>query len=794
MSKEELGIFNDDYIHKTLMDKNKFFRIYEAKTKKEKRQCCLKIIDKEILKSKNYINLKNFIENEINLTELCNSDNTINFYGRKESSKSIIFEFDKYGEDLFKFMEENVNFKDEEDQTFFKQIIQDLTKGLKAIHKKGVIHRNIQPSSIFIIEIEEGGEEEEEEEEEKEEEKKEEEKKRIIKIGEFGNAILKKDNKFKQIGNLFYAAPEIIQNKEYDEKCDLWSLGITLYESYFEHLPYGVNVNKNIIMNTLCDYYNGKGFIFEKTGKASLDILFNCLLQIEPEKRINTDELYNLVFDEDFMENDDNFLNKNEKYKNIYNDIKKEVFDNERYISEDIKEGNNKEVRKEQNLKKIIAFAMEDNLNDIMDFPNSQINNDEKINNLLYYDDNKEFLDIIIKNADSFEQNTSGAFILCTDMTSLKLIREEILSIFETDRSITFSLITTGSKFEEIYKFINENKTFRECIKNICIYCKDLEKWSPLKNKYNDDIEGVYNKPDDIINFIEKFSSKKAYPLTRLINYKNYKNFYKERHIKIASYYGELDSQLYEQNITKIKSLIEEDTLNSSESDKKMKSFESFSLDEKIEALDEIIITEYTKNEIYKDLNKWLRDFNLKKNYYEVVSYFTARLIYSLNKYATEKNAFEKTNGKILRRGVKMFYSNILPYIRNKREIIALTSFTSTTEKEDTANFFAGRKDKNLYKNTKNFSVIFIITNNYKEGWISNAINIQNSSDKKHEGEILLLPFSFYKVQDVIIDTEKHTADIYLETIGKKEILEEKIKEGKLIRFNYIENIMEIEK
>ncbi len=43
------------------------------------------------------------------------------------------------------------------------------------------------------------------------------------------------------------------------------------------------------------------------------------------------------------------------------------------------------------------------------------------------------------------------------------------------------------------------------------------------------------------------------------------------------------------------------------------------------------------------------------------------------------------------------------------------------------------------------------------------------------------------------IDTEKHTADIYLETIGKKEILEEKIKEEKSIRYNYIENIMEVE-
>jgi hypothetical protein len=300
-------------------------------------------------------------------------------------------------------------------------------------------------------------------------------------------------------------------------------------------------------------------------------------------------------------------------------------------------------------------------------------------------------------------------------MISLKLIREEILKIIEEDKSITFSLITTGSKFEDIFKFINENKTFKECIKNICIYCKDLEKWSSLKMKYKDDIEGVYDKKDDIIKFIEKLSSKKAYPLTRLINYKNYKNFYKERHIKIASYYGELDPHLYEQNINKIKSLLDEETMNSIDSDKKLKSFESFSLDEKIEILDNIIITEYTKNAIYEDLNKWLRDINLKKNYYEVVSYFTSRLMYSLNTYALKKNAYENTNGKILRRGVKMFYSNILPYIRAKGKIISLTSFTSTTEKENIANFFAGKADKNLYKNTKNFSVIFIITNNIKK-------------------------------------------------------------------------------
>jgi len=373
MSKEELDKFYDDI---TLIDKNEFFKIFEAKNIKENRQCCLKIIDKEILEK--YADLNKFIENEVNITKRCNSENTINFYGKKESIKSIIFEFDKYGDDLSKHLQENESFKDEEDKKFFKQIIRDLTKGLKAIHEKGVIHRNIQPSSIFKIEIEEEEEKEEDEKEEKKEKEKKEkekekEKEKKIKIGEFGNAILKKEKKFEKIGSPFYAAPEIILNKEYDEKCDLWSLGITLYESYFEHFPYGENVDENIIMNTLNDYYNGKGFIFEKTGKASLDILLNCLLQIEPDKRISTNELYNLVFDEDFLENDKKFLDKKEKYKNIYNAISKEVCDEKKFKSEEIKEVNNKTNREKQNCKNIIPFVL--HLTNIMDFSNDRVNN-----------------------------------------------------------------------------------------------------------------------------------------------------------------------------------------------------------------------------------------------------------------------------------------------------------------------------------------------------------------------------------------------------------------------------------
>ena len=53
-------------------------------------------------------------------------------------------------------------------------------------------------------------------------------------------------------------------------------------------------------------------------------------------------------------------------------------------------------------------------------------------------------------------------------------------------------------------------------------------------------------------------------------------------------------------------------------------------------------------------------------------------------------------------------------------------------------------------------------------------------------------PFSFYKVTKVDIDIKGYKADIYLETIGKTEILEEQIKLGKKIKYNETENIMEV--
>ena len=227
--------------------------------------------------------------------------------------------------------------------------------------------------------------------------------------------------------------------------------------------------------------------------------------------------------------------------------------------------------------------------------------------------------------------------------------------------------------------------------------------------------------------------------------------------------------------------------------DELLKGFLTFDIKEDLENLNKLIIKEYTKNTFYKDLNMWL--MNSKILYYESIGYFTARLMYSLNSYAETNNAYFKSNNIKVYRGIKIPYSCLLQYERAKNKIIVFSSFTSTSLDKSIANNFSSRDERlSLYKANLKFSVIFHIKHKYKNNWISNGINIQKEAYYYSEKEILFQPFCFYLVEDVKIDIKNYTGDIYLKTIGKTEILEEKIKLKKDIYYNEKEKIMKIRK
>ncbi len=82
-----------------------------------------------------------------------------------------------------------------------------MTKGLKSLHDKKILHRDLKCANIFITA--DG----------------------TYKLGDLNvSKVLKKDLACTQTGTPYYASPEVWKDKPYGVKSDIWSLGCVLYE------------------------------------------------------------------------------------------------------------------------------------------------------------------------------------------------------------------------------------------------------------------------------------------------------------------------------------------------------------------------------------------------------------------------------------------------------------------------------------------------------------------------------------------------------------------------------------
>ena len=81
-----------------------------------------------------------------------------------------------------------------------------LCKAVKIIHEGNIIHRDLKPGNIFIVDN------------------------YLIKLGDFGLALNSKSTQYKQGGTYLYQSPEQINNEPYDEKIDIFALGVILVE------------------------------------------------------------------------------------------------------------------------------------------------------------------------------------------------------------------------------------------------------------------------------------------------------------------------------------------------------------------------------------------------------------------------------------------------------------------------------------------------------------------------------------------------------------------------------------
>ena len=173
--------------------------------------------------------------------------------------------------------QKNELFNEKEILHYFYEILQ----GLYYLHKNRVIHRDLKSLNIFLT------------------------KENHIKIGDFGVSKKLINNNiyaYTFVGTPYYLSPEICQNQPYDEKSDVWSLGVLIYELITLNKPFDSKSQMGLFMKIL----KGKPAPINNTVKHSfsqqlINLVLENILDKDPLTRYGILQIFNSgIFDKYF--------------------------------------------------------------------------------------------------------------------------------------------------------------------------------------------------------------------------------------------------------------------------------------------------------------------------------------------------------------------------------------------------------------------------------------------------------------------------------------------------------------